>query len=134
MRGKKKCKHCRKLFTPDRRVWNRQTTCRSATCQRQRKKGNNQVFKEKNPDYWKDRYDYIRQWRQENPDYQRKWRLEKKKEEKKKSFGEIQAEKASYCIDSIEEKVIALRKIQAELFSPCFAVKGPKALLSSQSP
>lgn len=134
MGRKKKCKYCRKLFTPDRRVWERQMTCRSAECQRQRKKSNNQAFKEKNPDYWKGRYDGTKEWRQENPDYQQKRRLEKKEEEKKKSLSEIQAEKVRYYIDSIEEKVKALREIQAELFSPCLAVKRPKALLSSQSP
>ena len=110
MRGKKKCKHCRKLFTPDRRVWNRQTTCRSAVCQRQRKKSNNQAFKEKNPDYWKGRYDYIKKWRQENPDYQQEWRLEKKEEEKKKSFSEIQAEKAGYYNKNPRSKLRGIQR------------------------
>jgi len=107
---------------------------RPAAQQRVSVKGKRATFKEKNPDYWKGRYDDTKKWRQENPDYQQKWRLEKKEEEKKKSLSEIQAEKARYYIDSIEEKVKALREIQAELFSPCFAVKRPKALLSSQSP
>jgi hypothetical protein len=130
---KKKCKHRRKLFTPDRRVWKRQKTCSSATCQRRRKKRNNQAFKDKNPGYWKNRYSYIQQWREENPVYQEKWRLGKKEKEKKKSRSEIQAEKARNYIDSIEEKLIALREIQAELFLPSLDTKRPKPVLSFQT-
>ena len=29
---------------------------------------------EKNPDYFKNRSEYIREWRDKNPDYQRQWR------------------------------------------------------------
>ena len=83
------CRYCGNFFVPDPRVGNRQKAC-SIVCQRLRKKENNRVFTEKNPGYWSQRYEEVKQWRQRHPDYQRRWREAKKKG---MTATEIQAER-----------------------------------------
>jgi hypothetical protein len=70
-------------------------------CQRLRKKENNRAFTEKNPGYWSERYEEVKQWRQRYPDYQRRWRQAKRKG---RSLGEIQAERLRKAIEFKERK------------------------------
>jgi hypothetical protein len=87
----RKCRYCGRGFVADRRVGDRQKAC-SVPCQKLRKQENNRLYKEKNPDYWKNHYeDHVKPWRQKHPDYQRQWR-QKRKIQLKATPGEIQAE------------------------------------------
>ena len=124
--SRKKCRYCGKVFIPNPRVGQRQKAC-SVQCQKLRKKGNNKAFSKNNPGYWQGRYEYVREWRQNNPDYQRLWR-QKKKEAIANNQQEIQAEILSKAIDSIERNLIPLCKIQAEIILQPIAITAKKAL------
>ena len=90
--AERRCHYYGRLFVPDPRVGNRQKAC-SNTCQRLRKRENNRVFREKNPEYGRapERYEYLKEWRRKHPDYQRRWRERRKRE---RSSGEIKAERS----------------------------------------
>jgi hypothetical protein len=63
------------------------------------------LFSKNNPGYWRDRYGYVKEWRQKHPDYQRRWRQAKRKG---RSSGEIQAE--------IRTKTYVLQRVSMKLF------------------
>ena len=88
--AKKKCQYCGGLFLPDPRVGDRQKAC-SVGCQKLRKKENNRIYREKNPECWEGHYEYVKRWRQRHPDYQRQWR-QRREVQKKATPSEIQAE------------------------------------------
>lgn len=118
MAGKKRCQCCGRMFVPDRRVGVRQKTC-SAGCRKIRKCESNKRFRRMNPDYWLGRYDVVRAFRQEHPEYQRGWRRRRKEQRLTLSAGEIQAEMFSKALDAVQENVLVLREIQAEMpFQP----------------
>jgi len=76
-----------------------------------RKRENNRIYREKNPEYWQGHYEqHIKPWRQRHPDYHRKWR-----EQNKKSSSEIQAERVSKVMGFIEKSYLYLSEIQAEI-------------------
>jgi len=108
-RKKVKCRYCRELFIPDKRVGSRQEVCSSPECQRLRKKEYNKIYRKNNPICWKDWYDYVKAWREKNPDYQRQWRQRKKEEEGSKK----QAEKLKLkeVLSGIEKNLKVLRDI-----------------------
>lgn len=60
----KRCEYCGRYFIPDRRVGNRQRVCGRAECKRRRKQGAQKAWSLKNPGYFKDRYPYVKEWRQ----------------------------------------------------------------------
>jgi ferric-dicitrate binding protein FerR (iron transport regulator) len=91
-----------------------------------RKKENNRAFTEKNPGYWSERYEEVRQWRQRHPDYQRRWRQAKRKG---RSAGEIQAERLRRAIEFTERVHLFLREIQAEIRLKSIAIAMKKAPL-----
>jgi hypothetical protein len=123
--AKKVCCYCGNYFVPDRRVGNRQKAC-SIACQRVRKKENNRAFSEKNPGYWSQRYEEVKQWRQRHPDYQRRWRQAKRK---RRSPSEIQAERLRKAIEFTERVHLFLREIQAEIRLKSIAIAMRKAPL-----
>jgi hypothetical protein len=94
-------------------VGNRQKACSNA-CQRLRKRENNRVFREKNPEYGRapERYAYLKKWRRKHPDYQRRWREAREGE---RSSGEIKAERLMKAIEWTERTYQFLREIQAEI-------------------
>jgi len=99
--GEKKCQYCGGLFLPDPRVGDRQKAC-SVGCQKLRKRENNRIYREKNPEYWEGHYEYVKRWRQRHPDYQRQWRRRKKTEGRKKGAVEIQAERVGKAMEFAE--------------------------------
>ena len=111
--AERKCRYCGRRFIPDARVGNRQKAC-SVACQRLRKRENNRVFREKNPEYGRapERYAYLKEWRRKHPDYQRRWREANKEE---RSSGEIKAERLMKAIGWTERTYLFLREIQAEI-------------------
>jgi hypothetical protein len=110
--AERRCHYCGRLFVPDPRVGNRQKAC-SVACQRLRRRENNRAFTEKNPGYWSQRYEEVKQWRQRHPDYQRRWR-QKRKAQPKATPSEIQAEKLRKAIELTGRTQFYLREIQAE--------------------
>jgi hypothetical protein len=70
----KRCVYCGRYFVPDRRVAERQKSCKKPECRRKRKKESQRRWVEANPGYFEGRYEYVKQWRQKNPDYQKRWR------------------------------------------------------------
>ncbi len=122
---RKKCRYCGKVFIPDPRVGQRQKAC-SVQCKKLRKRENNKAFSKNNPCYWYDRYEYVKEWRQNNPDYQRQWR-QKKKQAVLTNQDEIQAEILSKAIDCIERNLIPLRKIQAEIILKAIGITAKRA-------
>jgi hypothetical protein len=108
------CHCCGKMFVPDRRVGLRQKTC-SAACRKVRKSESNKRFRRKNSDYWRGRYDIVKAWRKDHPDYQKTWRRKRKGRYMKLKAGEIQAEKFSKALNAVQENVLLLREIQAEM-------------------
>lgn len=76
---KKRCICCGHFFIPDCRIGDRQKTCKSKECQNKRKKLNQKIWMESNPDYFKGRYENTKQWRKNNPDYQKNWRAKNRK-------------------------------------------------------
>jgi hypothetical protein len=111
--AERKCRYCGRRFIPDARVGNRQKAC-SVACQRLRKRENNRVFREKNPEYGRapERYAYLKEWRRKHPDYQRRWREGRKGEQ---SVGEIKAERLMKAIEWTERTYLFLREIEAEI-------------------
>ena len=123
----RKCHYCGRGFIPDARVGNRQKAC-SVACQRLRKRENNRVFREKNPEYGcaPERYEYLKEWRRKHPDYQRRWR-----EGRRGSIlGEIKAERLRKAIEWTERTYLFLREIKAEI--PLQAL--PMAAKTASSP
>jgi hypothetical protein len=74
----KRCLYCGRYFKPDNRVGERQKCCKDKACQAKRKKESQKRWLEANPGYFKERYEYVKQWRNEHPDYQRRWRARRR--------------------------------------------------------
>jgi len=75
MRGsKKKCKSCRRVFTPDPRVGDRQVCCQLEDCKKHCKRVSQKRWCRANRDYFQGRYEETRLWRERNPGYQKRWR------------------------------------------------------------
>lgn len=84
-------------------------------CQKLRKQENNRLYRNKNPDYWKNHYqDHVKPWRQKHPDYQRQWR-QRRKVQKEATPSEIQAERLRKAIEFTGRAQFYLREIQAEI-------------------
>jgi len=72
--SKRKCRYCRRVFTPDPRVGDRQVCCQSQDCKKERKGISQKRWCRRNPDYFHGRYGELRLWRERNPGYQKSWR------------------------------------------------------------
>jgi hypothetical protein len=129
--AERRCHYCGRLFVPDPRVGNRQKAC-SNTCQRLRKRENNRVFREKNPEYGRapERYAYLKEWRRKHPNYQRRWREARKGE---RSSGEIKAERLMKAIEWTERTYLFLREIQAEIPLQVLSMGSKKASFAVQA-
>ncbi len=73
-KSKKTCRYCRKVFTPDPRVGDRQVSCKSTECRKKRKQMAQKRWCQANPDYFHDRSLETKLWRERNPGYQKKRR------------------------------------------------------------
>ena len=73
---KKKCKFCRRVFPPSPRIGDKQVSCNSPACRKQRKRLAQRRWHRANPTYFHERYKDLRLWREKNPGYQKKWRRE----------------------------------------------------------
>lgn len=79
----KHCDFCGRFFTPDRRTGNKQRSCPRPECRKLRKAAAQAAWASKNRDYFKNRYENTKRWREEHPGYQR---------QRRKMAGEIQDE------------------------------------------
>jgi len=59
----KRCLFCGRYFEPDKRVGSRQKACQRAECKRARKRLAQGKWLEKNSEYFKGRYGYVKDWR-----------------------------------------------------------------------
>lgn len=70
---KKKCRHCRRLFVPDPKNYNRQNYCRKSACREASKSASQQKWlnKPENKNYFKgsEHVERVRAWRKKNPGY-----------------------------------------------------------------
>lgn len=61
----KRCMHCGRYFTPDKRIGQRQKVCQREQCKLARKKQAQQQWRRNNPEYFNNLYlDYVKPWRQ----------------------------------------------------------------------
>jgi hypothetical protein len=129
--AERKCHYCGRGFIPDPRVGNRQKAC-SVACEKLRKRENNRVFREKNPEYGcaPERYAYLKEWRRKHPDYQRRWREANKGE---RPSGEIKAERLRKAIEWTERTCLFLREIQAEIPVQALPMAAKKASFPLQA-
>ncbi len=74
----KRCAYCGRYFKPDYRVRKTQKSCQSERCKRKRKKESQSRWLEKNPDYFRGRYENTKRWRKDHPEYQRQWRARRR--------------------------------------------------------
>lgn len=73
-RGQKRCVYCGRYYKPDPRARRTQKSCNDPNCRAKRKKESQRKWVEANPDYFKGRYEVVKEWRAKHPDYQRLWR------------------------------------------------------------
>ena len=62
----RKCAYCGRFFVPDYRTSDRQKSCGRRQCQKARKSAAQAAWSKKNPDYFKNRYGYVKEWREKN--------------------------------------------------------------------
>jgi hypothetical protein len=103
----KRCKFCGRYFTPDKRVGDRQKACKRKECQRARKQLAQSNWVKKNPNYFKGRYEYIKEWRA-------KKKNEQKQQDKRENViqDEISASKPLYKLIFLVPGGIAENMIQ----------------------
>lgn len=70
---RKKCFACKRMFTPDPRVGQRQQYCSNKKCQSKRQRLHETVWLAK-PENIRFRALYQRRWREDNPEYLKEWR------------------------------------------------------------
>jgi hypothetical protein len=73
----KRCMGCGRYFRVDNRVGNRQKNCKHIECQKKRRQRQQTNWRKANEDYFRGRYEYVKQWRLEHPEYQKQWRAKK---------------------------------------------------------
>lgn len=73
-RRRKRCRFCRRLFSPDPRVGSRQVACSDPECQRERKKANQDHWLDRHRDSFKERYWNTKLWLREHPGYLAQYR------------------------------------------------------------
>lgn len=60
----RRCLFCGRYFTPDYRVGDRQKSCHRPECRKARKRAAQEAWTERNADYFRGRYPYVKSWRQ----------------------------------------------------------------------
>lgn len=70
---RKKCLICKRMFTPDPRVGQRQQYCSNKKCQSKRQRLHEAVWLAKSENI-RFRAIYQRRWREDNPEYLKEWR------------------------------------------------------------
>jgi len=61
----KRCEYCKRYFSPDKRIGNRQRACGRPECKRQRKLQAQKQWKQEHPEVVSQHYqDYVRPWRE----------------------------------------------------------------------
>jgi hypothetical protein len=75
--SQKRCLSCGRYFRPNNRVGDRQKNCKRAQCQKKRQQRQEERWRKANVDYFKGRYEYVKQWRSEHPGPQKGLRAEK---------------------------------------------------------
>ena len=68
----KKCLFCGRYFKPDPRVGQNQKACFRDCCKRARKQLAQNDWLRRNPDYFRGRYWYVKQWRQRRKELARR--------------------------------------------------------------
>jgi hypothetical protein len=116
---KRKCKFCRRVFTPDPRVGDRQISCQNTVCKRKRKKTAQKKWTKNNPDYFHGRYTELRYWRENNPAYQKEWRNKKNEIQDK-----IEPKKPLKSIRLILPTCILKNEIQDEILLKHECIQG----------
>lgn len=82
---KKRCRHCKTWFVPDRRNYPKQRYCGKRECRQASKKASQRKWLAKNPSYFRDspevspNLERVRAWRARNPKY---WQREKRNQER----------------------------------------------------
>lgn len=76
----KRCVSCGRFFRPDNRAGNRQKCCGRAECRKKYQKAKQQKWRKANPEYFRGRSEYVKNWRKNNPGYQKRWRAKKRSE------------------------------------------------------
>lgn len=59
----KKCEYCGRYFKPDKRVKDRQKACQRIECRKKRKNSSQKNWCKNNLEYFKERYWYVKEWR-----------------------------------------------------------------------
>jgi len=90
---KKECDICHKTFPVDPRVIKRQHVCDKLQCKLKHKRRYNKQWRarKENIDYFKGRYQNLKQWLKQHPGYLKNYREQKKNASKQKS-SDIQVE------------------------------------------
>jgi hypothetical protein len=60
---RQRCAYCGRYFTPDKRVGLRQKACNRQECRKKRKQEAQRRWLSRNEGYFRDRYDYVKEWR-----------------------------------------------------------------------
>ena len=110
---KNHCCRCGRIFTPHRRLGNRQKTCGRKECQRALNRANQKAWKEKYPDYFKGRYPNTKAWRAKNPGHQRMWR--KRRHEIQNSIPPLSPMKSIRCLVPVN---LLKNEIQNSILTP----------------
>lgn len=71
---RKRCCCCGELFRPDPRQKGKQITCGKPGCQKRRRQDNSLRWREKNEDYGKKRYPFVKEWLKSHPGYLKNYR------------------------------------------------------------
>jgi len=66
---RRRCAYCGRYFIPDARAGDRQKACGSLECRQKRKQEAQRCWTEKNPGYFRGRYDYVKEWRRRRKTY-----------------------------------------------------------------
>lgn len=61
----KRCLFCGQFFIPDPRVGDRQKACHREPCKKKRRMVAQRRWCESNPGYFRERYPYVKQWREQ---------------------------------------------------------------------
>lgn len=77
----KKCVSCGQFFEANPKVGARQKSCGALECRKKRKRMQERVWKNQNPDYFQGFYAaYVKPWRQKHPEYQKQLRCKRRGE------------------------------------------------------
>ena len=125
-RRRKRCRFCRRLFSPDPRVGSRQVACSNPECQRQRKKANQDHWLDRHPDSFKERYWNTTRWLGEHPGYLAEYRRQNpEKVARDNERRKIRREVATHTRADIQDSISAQPTV-AKALAPYLAER-PRA-------